>query len=197
MSLNKIYNALIMNKAVCPQIPEGELNFKMILLDNGANVKTWREAVRSAIKDGAERFLLVGRGVLTRRSEKSAGIVVVDQINVSGQNPLVGPNDEEFGTRFPDMTDLYSPKLTEDVLIAGKQAGLVLQKGILLVPVSMTSSTSLEEKLIVQNEIAALSQDVFAGAITVRHAGRQCTGIILFSDIDGKQLGLLLAHLDW
>ena len=94
-----------MNKAICPQIPEGELNFNIILLDNGANVKTWREAVRSAIKDGAERFLLVGRGVPTRRSEKSEGIVVVDQINVSGQNPLVGPNDEEFGTRFPDMTD--------------------------------------------------------------------------------------------
>ena len=197
MSLNKIYNALIMNKAVCPQIPEGELNFKIILLDNGANVKTWREAVRSAIKDGAERFLLVGRGVPTRRSEKSKGIVVVDQINVSGQNPLVGPNDEEFGTRFPDMTDLYSPKLTTDVLIASQKAGLVLQKGILLVPASMTSSTSLEEQLIAQNEIAALSQDVFAGAITVRHAGRQCAGIILFSDIDGEQLGQLLTRLDW
>ena len=197
MSLNKIYNALIMNKAVCPQIPEGELNFKMILLDNGANVKTWREAVRSAIKDGAERFLLVGRGVPTRRSEKSEGIVVVDQINVSGQNPLVGPNDEEFGTRFPDMTDLYSPKLTTDVIIASQKAGLVLQKGILLVPASMTSSTSLEEQLIAQNEIAALSQDVFAGAITVRHAGRQCAGIILFSDIDGEQLGQLLTRLDW
>ena len=197
MSLNKLYNALIMNKAVCPQIPEGELNFKIILLDNGANVKTWREAVRSAIKDGAERFLLVGRGVPTRRSEKSKGIVVVDQINVSGQNPLVGPNDEEFGTRFPDMTDLYSPKLTTDVLIASQKAGLVLQKGILLVPASMTSSTSLEEQLIAQNEIAALSQDVFAGAITVRHAGRQCAGIILFSDIDGEQLGQLLTRLDW
>ncbi|HPD25223.1 MAG TPA: hypothetical protein PK464_00505 [Candidatus Marinimicrobia bacterium] len=186
-----------MNKAICPQIPEGELNFKIILLDNGANVKTWREAVRSAIKDGAERFLLVGRGVPTRRSEKSKGIVVVDQINVSGQNPLVGPNDEEFGTRFPDMTDLYSPKLTTDVLIASQKAGLVLQKGILLVPASMTSSTSLEEQLIAQNEIAALSQDVFAGAITVRHAGRQCAGIILFSDIDGEQLGQLLTRLDW
>jgi len=87
MSLKKIHNALIMNKAICPQIPEGELNFNIILLDNGANVKTWRETVRSVIKDGAERFLLVGRGVPTRRSEKSAGIVVVDQINVPGRIP--------------------------------------------------------------------------------------------------------------
>ncbi|HPC35011.1 MAG TPA: hypothetical protein P5268_02045 [Candidatus Marinimicrobia bacterium] len=197
MSPNKIHNAIVINKAVCPKIPENKLSFKIVPLDDDAGVKAWRDAVRAAIKNGAERFLLIGRGLPTQKTEKLGGIAITDQINVSGQNPLVGPNDEEFGTRFPDMTNLYNAQLVRDVLNAGKQVGLALQKGILLVPASMTKLTTLEEKIITQNEIAAHSQDVFAGAITAKHAGRQCAGLILFTDIAGDKLLKLLAYLKW
>ena len=38
-------------------------------------------------------------------------MVIDDHINLMGNNPLVGPNDERFGLRFPDMTNVYSPRL--------------------------------------------------------------------------------------
>ncbi len=57
-------------------------------------------------------------------------MVIDDHINLLGTNPLVGPNDERFGVRFPDLTNVYSPRLRA---IAGEVAGAqgqVLRHGI-------------------------------------------------------------------
>ena len=57
-------------------------------------------------------------------------MVITDHINLTGHNPLTGQNDNDWGVRFPDMTAPYDCKLAESAANAGKEEGLLLQRGV-------------------------------------------------------------------
>src|ERR1044072_1447494 len=57
-------------------------------------------------------------------------MVISDHLNMMGDNPLRGPNDERFGPRFPDMSAVYSPGLQEIVIEEAKAIGVELRRGI-------------------------------------------------------------------
>ncbi len=57
-------------------------------------------------------------------------VLISDHINLLGQNPLTGPNDEGLGWRFPDMSEAYSKHYREIARGAGKETGLDLQEGV-------------------------------------------------------------------
>jgi purine-nucleoside phosphorylase len=62
----------------------------------------------------------------------SAGdiMIIVDHINLAGSNPLIGPNEESWGIRFPDMIQAYDKELVELAETAGRDEGIPLQKGV-------------------------------------------------------------------
>src|SRR3984893_6153510 len=57
-------------------------------------------------------------------------MVISDHLNLLGDNPLRGENDERFGSRFPDMTSVYAPELQNVVIEAGVAMGIELRRGI-------------------------------------------------------------------
>jgi purine-nucleoside phosphorylase len=57
-------------------------------------------------------------------------VLISDHINLLGQNPLTGPNDDSLGPRFPDMSDAYSREYREIAKRAGTELGLTLREGI-------------------------------------------------------------------
>ena len=57
-------------------------------------------------------------------------MLLTDYINMLGNNPLIGPNDERFGTRFPDMSEAYSRALIAKAERAAGELGLAYQKGV-------------------------------------------------------------------
>ena len=57
-------------------------------------------------------------------------MVIRDHLNLTGQNPLLGPNADEIGPRFPDLTDAWSPRLRERLHAAGAAEGVDLEEGI-------------------------------------------------------------------
>jgi purine-nucleoside phosphorylase len=57
-------------------------------------------------------------------------MIIVDHINLTGSNPLIGPNEESWGIRFPDMIQAYDKELVELAEIAGKDEGIPLHKGV-------------------------------------------------------------------
>lgn len=57
-------------------------------------------------------------------------MLISDHINVAGVNPLLGPNIDELGPRFPDLTEAYPRKLRELARAAGREAGVALQEGV-------------------------------------------------------------------
>src|SRR6201993_1051424 len=70
-------------------------------------------------------------GVNLNYSE-GALVVLRDHINLQGANPLIGPNDDRFGPRFPDMTRAYDPEFRRFVAEAGKNLSLNLHEGVYL-----------------------------------------------------------------
>ena len=57
-------------------------------------------------------------------------MVIDDHVNLMGGNPLVGPNDDRFGPRFPDMSQVYSARLRRIADLAGQAARVPLVHGI-------------------------------------------------------------------
>ena len=82
-----------------------------------------RLGVRAAILTNAAGGIDLGykQGVL---------VVIRDHINLQGTNPLIGPNDERFGPRFPDMTRAYWKPYREIALTEAKRLGLELHEGV-------------------------------------------------------------------
>lgn len=61
---------------------------------------------------------------------KGALVLISDQINLQGANPLCGPNDNSLGPRFPDMTYAYSPRLRALAAQVGAELGITLREGV-------------------------------------------------------------------
>lgn len=82
-----------------------------------------RMGVRAAILTNAAGGIRLDYG-------KGGLVVVTDHINLQGQNPLAGPEDERFGPRFIDMSDAYSKAYRAMALEAGKKLGIELGEGV-------------------------------------------------------------------
>ena len=69
-------------------------------------------------------------GVINREFKQGCLVVIKDHINLQGTNPLIGPNDERFGLRFPDMTQVYWKPYQEVALQEGKRLKVEMSQGI-------------------------------------------------------------------
>lgn len=77
---------------------------------------------------GVRRVILTNAaGGIDREFSQGALVIIRDHINLQGQNPLAGPNDERLGPRFPDMTDAYSHRLQ---MIAQEEAAKLGMRGL-------------------------------------------------------------------
>jgi len=81
-------------------------------LYEGHDLKTVTFAVRALGLLGVKKLLLTNAaGGVNAGFSQGALMVIEDHINLMGSNPLVGPNDDRFGVRFPDMSEVYSRRL--------------------------------------------------------------------------------------
>jgi purine-nucleoside phosphorylase len=69
-------------------------------------------------------------GGINREFKQGCLVVIKDHINLQGTNPLIGPNDERFGLRFPDMTQVYWKPYQEVALQEGKRLKVEMSQGI-------------------------------------------------------------------
>ena len=75
-------------------------------------------------------------------------MLITDHINLMGTNPLIGPNDETLGTRFPDMSEVYTKSLREKARIAAKKLGIDLQEGVYAALTGPTYETPAEVNMV-------------------------------------------------
>ena len=75
-------------------------------------------------------------------------MLITDHINFMGNNPLIGPNDDSLGTRFPDMSEIYTKSLREKARNCAKKLGIDLQEGVYMALTGPTYETPAEVKMV-------------------------------------------------
>jgi purine-nucleoside phosphorylase len=104
-------------------------------------------------------------------------MVISDHLNLMGDNPLRGPNDERFGPRFPDMSTVYSHELQELVVEEARAIGVEVRRGI-YGALSGPSYETPAEILTLRNLGAdAVGMSTVPEAIVARHMGLEVLGI--------------------
>jgi purine-nucleoside phosphorylase len=120
-------------------------------------------------------------------------MVIDDHINLLGSSPLVGPNDERFGVRFPDLTNVYSPRLRRLAdEVAGTQ-GLTLRHGVYAACHGPSYETPAEVRYLRLIGADAVGMSTAPEAIVARHMRIEVLGI---SCITNFAAGVLPQPLD-
>jgi purine-nucleoside phosphorylase len=124
---------------------------------------------------------------------QGALMVIDDHINLLGSNPLVGPNDERFGARFPDMSEVYSRRLREIADQAAAAIDLPLVHGVYVAVHGPSYETPAEIRAFRTLGADAVGMSTVPEAIAARHMGLDVLGI---SCITNMAAGVLPAPLD-
>jgi purine-nucleoside phosphorylase len=120
-------------------------------------------------------------------------VLINDHINLQGTNPLIGPNDEHFGTRFPDMTAAYDKKFRELALAEGRRLRLDLDEGVYAALSGPTYETPAEIRYLRSVGADLVGMSTVPEVIAARHCGLRVLGI---SCVTNAAAGILDQPLD-
>lgn len=109
-------------------------------------------------------------------------MVINDHINMFGTNPLIGKNYEEFGPRFPDMSETYSKRLMKRAFDIAKSNGITLQEGVYVGTTGPTFETPAEYKMFRLLGADAVGMSTVPEVIIARHANMEVFGISIITD---------------
>jgi purine-nucleoside phosphorylase len=132
-------------------------------------------------------------GGINTSFRQGALMVIDDHINAIGTNPLVGANDDRFGLRFPDMTEVYSKRLRSIAHQVGAERGLNLEHGIYVALHGPSYETPAEIRAFRTLGADAVGMSTVPEAIVARHMGMEVLGV---SCITNMAAGVLPEPLD-
>jgi purine-nucleoside phosphorylase len=104
-------------------------------------------------------------------------VLLSDHINLLGQNPLTGPNDESIGPRFPDMSEAYSKQYREVTRAAGHAMGLDLAEGVYAAVPGPSYETPAEIRYLRAIGADLVGMSTVPEAIAANHMGMKVLGI--------------------
>ena len=121
-------------------------------------------------------------------------MVIDDHINLLGSSPLVGPNDERFGLRFPDLTNVYSPRLRRLADDTAAAQGLTLRHGVYAACHGPSYETPAEVRYLRTIGADAVGMSTVPEAIVARHMGIEVLGISCITNFAAGVLPQPLNH---
>ena len=121
-------------------------------------------------------------------------MLLTDHIASFVPSPLIGPNVDALGPRFPDMTEVYSLRLREKLHAAGKKLGIPLQEGIYLQTTGPQYETPAEIHLYRSLGASAVGMSTACEAIAARHLGLEVCGISCITNLAAGLGGKPLSH---
>lgn len=111
-------------------------------------------------------------------------MLICDHINMTGHNPLVGPNIEEWGPRFPDMTEPYSRRLQELARRTALAERMQLHRGVFVGVLGPNLETAAETRFFRTIGADAIGMSVIMENITAVHAGMEVLGISVITNVN-------------
>src|SRR5215470_2882321 len=129
-----------------------------------------RMGVRAAIITNAA-------GGINLKYGQGALVLIKDHINLQGQNPLIGPNDDRFGVRFPDMTQAYDPEFRKFAAEAKSKIKVPLHEGVYLALSGPNYETPAEIHALRTLGADLVGMSTVPEVLAARHAGIRVLGI--------------------
>ena len=123
-------------------------------------------------------------GTASLNSDMGPGslMVISDHINLSGCNPLIGPNDEEFGPRFPDMTYAYDPELRKKLIEAAEKEGVNMYMGVYLMTSGPNFETPAEIMMFRMLGANAVGMSTVSETLCAIHCGMKVAGVSVITN---------------
>ena len=150
----------------------------------GYDLATVVFATRVMGRLGVKRFILTNAaGGINTAFAQGALMIIDDHINLMGSNPLIGPNDDRFGPRFPDMSEVYSARLRKMADEAARAKGVGVSHGIYLATHGPSYETPAEIRLFRSMGADAVGMSTVPEAISARHMGMEVLGISCISNM--------------
>ena len=138
--------------------------------------------VRMLAAAGVDTLLLPATaGSVTPEAGRGDLMLLTDHINFQGQNPLVGPNVEDWGPRFPDMTEPYDPALQRRAHDAARREGIALRKGVYLGLLGPHQETAAEHRMARRLGADVVGTSVVPEVIAARHMGVDVMALVLLT----------------
>ncbi len=154
----------------------------------GYNLKEVTFPVRVMKKLGADIIIISNAaGGMNRFFKRGNLMIIIDHINLFGDNPLIGPNDEELGPRFPDMSEAYTQDLIELAKKVALKEKIRLQEGVYAGLTGPTLETPAEYRFLINIGADAVGMSTVPEVIVANHMGMKVLGISCITDlaIDG------------
>jgi purine-nucleoside phosphorylase len=121
-------------------------------------------------------------------------MVMTDHINLTGRSPLIGPNADQLGPRFPDMTDAWSPRLRTRLQAAGAAEGIELREGVYVGLTGPTYETPAEVRMLAALGGDAVGMSTVLECIAARWVGLEVCGVSLITNAGAGYSGAPLTH---
>jgi purine-nucleoside phosphorylase len=163
----------------------------------GHDLATVVFATRVMGRLGVRRLILTNAaGGINTAFAQGALMIIDDHINLMGSNPLLGPNDERFGPRFPDMSEVYSSRLRTIADAAARARGVAVSHGIYVAVHGPSYETPAEIRFFRQMGADAIGMSTVPEAIAARHMGMEVLGISCISNPAAGVLPHPIVHED-
>jgi len=163
-------------------------------LYEGYSVKDVAFPVRVFARMGVQAIVLTNAaGGIKKEFTQGRLVVISDHINLQGANPLTGPNDENFGPRFPDMSTAYDKQFRALTLAEGRRLGVNLGEGVYAALAGPSYETPAEIRYLRSIGADLVGMSTVPEVIAARHSGIRVLGI---SCVTNAAAGVLDQPLD-
>ncbi|MEO0411036.1 MAG: purine-nucleoside phosphorylase [Pseudomonadota bacterium] len=146
---------------------------------------------------GIERLILTNAAGSIRTDMPPGSLMMItDHINLSGHNPLIGPNADAFGPRFHDVSQAWTPSLQEALIKASAASGVPLHRGVYLQVTGPNFETPAEIRAFGRMGADAVGMSTVPEVLVASHAGMDVAGISLITNMAAGLSPVELTHTE-
>ena len=140
--------------------------------------------VRVMCKLGIKTIIITcAAGGLNSKFNAGSLMLISDHINFSGTNPLIGTNLNDFGPRFPNMFDIYTPHLREIAVTTAHNLGITINTGVYAGILGPMYATRAELQFLIDSHCDAIGMSVVQEAIVAAHCKMNILGLAVITDM--------------